>query len=185
MKKMIAKNHIVNITIGIIFVAFFLTTFFMGILEDWVTYIVAALIIVFSTLRFIKDYKFYHDNRALAILTIEFILALALAGVLMLDLGLEVTLTVALGALLYMRGFVYLIILQLLKKSDNFVKFLIYIAIMTLGAYILFAGMPFLTHLDVVILIIGLAIGIFYVFIGINQLTHQKPKEQKTETQKT
>ncbi len=183
MKKMISKNHVINLVVGIVFIAFFLVSFFMEMLDDWVTYIAAGLIMVYSVLRFVKDYKHYHDNRVLFILTVEFVIAIGLAVFLLLDFGTDMTLTVALGLLLYLRGVVLLLILHLLNKHTDLPKFVTYIVVLTIGAYILFAGMPFLNHLDVVFLVIGLAIGLFYVFIGINQATHKdKPAKTKTTT---
>ncbi len=183
MKKMISKNHVVNLIVGIVFIAFFLVSFFMNMLEDWVTYIAAGLIMIYSVLRFVKDYKHYHDNRVLFILTIEFVVAIGLAVFLLLDFGTDITLTVALGLLLYMRGLAFLLILHILNNQTDLAKFVIYILVLTIGAYILFAGMPFLNHLDVVFLVIGLAIGLFYIFIGINQATHKKPAKTKSSTQ--
>jgi len=183
MYKIVSKNHFINILIGVAFIAFFLITFFTGALEAWVPVVIGALVIIFSVLRFFRDYRYYSNDRALFILVVEIIVVLVLAGLMIFE---ELALATGLGLVFYLRGFVYMLIMQLLKKTAPFQKFIVSIAALTFGAYILFAGIPFLDRLELILLIVGLLLAGFYIFIGINQMTHQDhpKKSQKNQQQK-
>ncbi len=175
MKNLVSKHYVLNIIIGLIFIAFFIAGYFMDMLDEWVNYIAAILIFIASAMRFVKDYKSYTNDRVLLILVLEFIIASVLAVLLALG-EFNVRLGVALGAVLYMRGFVYFLIMQLLDQKHGFGKFIWFMVLLTLGAYIWFGGMPFLNELALIALIIGLLIGAFYIFVGINQATHKHEK---------
>ena len=178
MKKFISKNPVINFVIGGIFIAGFLLTFFLtDWLEDFVRIFVAALIIIFSTLRYFKDYKTKTNNNVLLILTGEFAIALLLSALLIFE---TVGISLALGLTLYLRGFIYFLIMQLLGKKARFEKFLLYIAILTLGAYVLFSGLPLSQEeLSYILLALGLIIGIFYVIAGISIVQSKKPEKPK------
>ncbi len=177
MKKLVSKNHLVNIMIGVVFVAFFIVAYFLDYLNDWVNYVAAILILVGSAFRFVKDYKYYTNDRVLLFLVLEFIIAATLAVLLALgELGIQ--LSIAVGVVLYMRGFVYLLIMQLLSIKQSFPKFLWFMFLLTVGAYVWFGGIPYESELALIALIIGLIIGAFYIFVGINQMTHKTQKSK-------
>ncbi len=171
MKKFITKNPILNIIIGLAFIAFFLLTYFLtDWLQDSITMIIAALIVIFSTTRYIKDYK-ARKQQTLLILTGEFAINLALAALLIFE---AVSASVAVGFVIYLRGFVFLLLSQLNKTTLRFEMFITYIALLTLGAYILFSGFPLTTEqLAIVLLAIGVAIGAVYLIVGIAQKKNQ------------
>lgn len=175
MKKLVSKNYVLNIFIGLVFIAFFIAGYFLDMLDVWVNYIAAVLIFIGSALRFVKDYKYYTNDRVLLVLVVEFIIASVLAVLLALG-EFNVHLSIALGAVLYLRGFAYFLIMQLLNQKQGFGKFIWFMVLLTLGAYIWFGGLPFLSELALIALIIGLLIGAFYVFVGINQATHKTRK---------
>ena len=128
MKKFAHENAIVNIVLGALIVAFAIVAMFVtDILSDMVDYIVAVLIIALSTMRFTSDFKRYTTQNSRFILIVE--LALALGAAALIITG--DPLARSLGFVLYMRGFVYFLIMQLQNLKQRFDKFLLYMAILT------------------------------------------------------
>lgn len=179
MKKFISKNPIINMIIGIIFIAFFLSAyFFTDWLLDSVTMIIAALIVIFSLTRYYRDYN-NRSGKALLILTGEFAIALMLAALLIFETIGE---SVAVGLVLYLRGLIFLLISQLLKQRMAFEKFITAIAILTLGAYVLFSGLPLTgQQMAIVVMVFGVVIGAFYLITGIHQKTKNTHKISQEE----
>ena len=178
MKSVITKNPILNLVLGIILIALALTAmFFTTWLEDAIVYIIAGLIIIVSIYRFYLDFKRTTDKNATIILVVELLGALAIGIYLMVEAK-SANATTMVGFVLYLRGFTYLLTLQLLKISGSFKKFLIIIALMTLGAYMLFSGVQGETYLQYGVYGIVTLYGLLLVFSGVNQLKARSPKEK-------
>ncbi len=175
MKKFISKNSYINLAVGLIFIAAFLVIFFTtDWLENLVGIFIGALVIIFSTLRYFKDYGNKRSDKAILILTGEYAVALVLSVLLIFEIA-GVGVSLVLGLVFYLRGLAYLLIMQLLNKREAFHDFVLYLAILTLGAYILFSGLPLSTEeLSYGLLAIGLAIGLFYAAAGVTQLKSTK-----------
>ncbi|MFH5880933.1 MAG: hypothetical protein ACNA7U_08030 [Candidatus Izemoplasmataceae bacterium] len=168
------KNNVFNIIAGILLVAFAIAAmFFLGILSDFVNIVVAAIIILYSVTRYLKDKTLYKNNNALMILTVEVIVVITLSVLLILE---QLGLAFVIGLTLYIRGLTYLLILQLLSLKSTFQVFVIYLAVMTLGTYILFANPRFGELFEWVLFIFMLAYGVFLIALGSNKKIKQKVK---------
>ncbi len=169
MKKFLTGNAVLNLIIGLGFIVGFLVVFFLtDWLEQFVDIVIATLIVVFSSLRYFKDYKNKKSENILLILTGEYAIALLLAALLIFE---TLSVDVALGLVLALRGFTYMLIMQLLNKRSSFEDFLIYMGILILGTYVLFSGFPLNSYeRSIVLLAVGLVIGVFYATAGIQQL---------------
>ncbi len=167
MKKLHFKHPLLNIILGALLAAFAIVAMFI---TDWLAeftiYVIGALVVILSLVRFNKDYRSYKNSQARMILAVELILALLAGGLILFreaDAGHFV------GFVLYLRGFVYFLILQLLRSRGTFEKFLLYMAILTLGAYVLFTGNIFLEEIHIGIFILLIAYAVFLIYIGIDQ----------------
>ncbi len=173
MKKFAHENAIVNIVLGALIVAFAIVAMFVtDILSDMVDYIVAVLIIALSTMRFTSDFKRYTTQNSRFILIVE--LALALGAAALIITG--DPLARSLGFVLYMRGFVYFLIMQLQNLKQRFDKFLLYMAILTLGAYVLFSGNAFTEQLELILFVLLIGYGAFLLYLGIEEKMRKKRK---------
>ncbi|MFW6318870.1 MAG: hypothetical protein ACOC1L_01660 [Bacillota bacterium] len=171
MKKYLFNNGIINIVIGSLLIIFaILGMFAYPWFSDAANIVVGAIIILISVLRFGKHKNQYNDRNALMILTAEVIIVVTLAILLVLN---QLTMTQTIGIVLYLRGFVYLLILQLLKLRSSFLTFILYIIILTLGAFIFFNG-PNLNDIIEWLLFITITVyGLFMVIMGIDQLRNK------------
>ncbi len=166
MKKYAFKQPIVNLVVGVALVVLaVLAMFVFDWINEFARYLVGALIIVYTALRFMNS-KGYKNSKARMILSVEAIVAITLAVLMIID---ELRMSFALGATLYMRGFVYLLILQLLNLRRSFETFIVYVAILTLGAYIWF-GSADLSIIEWIVFIFIAAYGLFLALIGLQKL---------------
>ncbi len=167
MKKYAFKHPIVNLVIGIVLVVFaVLAMFVFGWISDFARYLVGAIIIAFTVMRFMTARSGYKNSNAQMILIVEAIVAITLAVLLIID---SIGMQLALGATLYMRGFVYLLILQLLNLRRSFETFIIYVAVLTLGAYVWF-GNADLMIIEWLVFVFVAAYGVFLTLLGITNL---------------
>ena len=167
MKKYAFTQPIVNLVVGIVLIVLaVLAMFVFDWISDFARYLVGAIIIVYTILRFFTAKNSYKDSNARMILIVEAIIAIVLAVLLIVN---EIGMQLALGATIYMRGFVYLLILQLLNLRRNFQTFLIYIVILTLGAYVWF-GNADLTIIEWLVFVFITAVGVFLAIMGFTQL---------------
>ncbi|MFW5841785.1 MAG: hypothetical protein ACOC1L_07830 [Bacillota bacterium] len=174
MKKYLFSNGIINIVVGGLLIIFaILGMFVFEWFSDAANIVVGAIIILVSVLRFGKHRKQYNNQNALMILTAEVIIVITLSVLLVLN---RLTMTETIGIVLYLRGFVYLLILQLLKLRSTFLTFILYIIILTLGAFVFFNGPNLNDIIEWLLFIIITAYGLFMVIMGIDQLRN-KPKE--------
>lgn len=174
MKLYYFKNKTLNIIAGAILVAFAIAAmFFLGILSDFVNIVVAAIIILYSVTRYLKDKNHYKNSNALMILTVEVVVVITLAVLLIIE---QLGLAFVIGLSLYIRGITYLLILQLLKLRSSFQVFVIYLAVMTLGTYILFASPRFGDLFEWALFILIVAYGVFLIAVGTSNQFRKKLK---------
>jgi hypothetical protein len=179
MKNFITKNPIANLVIGLLLIGLALTaTFFTTWLEDAIVYIIASLIIFISIYRFYLDYRRSDDKNATIILVVELLIALAIGIYLVVN---EANASRMIGFVLYLRGFTYLLTLQLLKISGSFTRFIVYMIVMTFGAYMLFSGVSGEEYLEYGVFGVVSAYGLLLIFAGIKglQARSSKPKKPK------
>ena len=167
MNKYTFKKPIVNLIVGVVLVTLAVLAMFVF---DWISeftqYMVGALIIAYTVLRFVSVKGGYKNSNARMILSIEAIVAITLGVLLIIG---EVRMPFALGATLYMRGLVYLLILQLLNLRRRFETFIVHVAVLTLGAYVWF-GSADLTIIEWLVFVAIAAFGLFLALIGLNKL---------------
>ncbi len=186
MKRFATKWGIVNIVLGVALIALAVVA---QLATDWmeegVRWVVVAVIVVFSLLRFNRDFKHYKDKNAQLILVCELVLALAAALVVIPAIGWQTSL--AIGFVLYIRGFAYFLIMQLTGRKSIFRNFIIYMVVLTLGAYVLFSGEDFADIIQWIIFALIVVYGAFLLGYGIRDVMEkqkQKPKKEKKPKEK-
>ena len=107
------------------------------------------------------------------ILTVEVVVVITLAVLLIIE---QLGLAFVIGLSLYIRGITYLLILQLLKLRSSFQVFVIYLAVMTLGTYILFASPRFGDLFEWALFILIVAYGVFLIAVGTSNQFRKKLK---------
>ncbi len=180
MKRFVTKWGIVNIVLGVALIALAIVAqFATDWMEEGVRWVVAAVIAVFSLLRFNRDYKHYKNKNAQLILVAELVLALAAAVVVIPAIGWQTSLSI--GFVLYMRGFAYFLIMQLTGRKSIFRNFIIYMVVLTLGAYVLFSGEDFVDIIQWVIFVLIVLYGAFLLIMGIMDVMEKQKKKPKKE----
>ncbi|MFP4078054.1 MAG: hypothetical protein ACLFUQ_02785 [Candidatus Izemoplasmataceae bacterium] len=183
MKTYITRIPLLNLILGILLIALaIIAMFFTDLIESIVVYIIAFFIAAFSTFRFLKDYQKTDDKNASIILAAEYAIALGVAVYLAVY---EANAARMVGLVLYMRGFAYLLTLQLLKIKGPFTSFLVYMAILTLGAFMLFAGSESETYMQYAVFGIIAIYGILLLVVGINGMKKKPSKEKSVKETKT
>ncbi len=179
MKKYVFKEFWLNLVLGValIVLAILASPLVLDWIGDLVEYAVAAVILFYSVMSFVKQRKKYNLRYALMILAGALAIGILLAVLLILPVppvG-QIGINLAIGLTLYVQGLSYLLIIQLTKKRSQFTTFLIYLAILTLGAYVMFGAPAFGNILNWVLVVLILTYGIILVVAGILDL----PKKNK------
>ncbi len=172
MKKFVFGNPILNIVFGLaLIIVAILGMFVFNWFSDTLNIVIGVLIIVYTLLHFAKERTRYKDSNALLILIVEAIVAITVAVLLMFD---QLGITFTLGLVLYMRGLAYLLIMQLLKLRSSFLTFVVFIAILTLGAYIWFGGPNLGELFQWILFAIIIIYGAILLYFGIDMLRQKK-----------
>ena len=176
MQKLSFKNPIINTVIGAVLIVFAIVALLLDWFSDIVDVIIAVLMIYYAVTHYVNAKKKYKNSQALMILTGQAVVIIIIAIFLLLkqfDVASIVNTSFAVGITLYLHGFVYLLILQLLKLRSKFVEFLIYMAILTLGTYVLF-GNPSFEILKWLMFAIIVAYGTLLLILGLEKLIKKK-----------
>ena len=182
MKNYITRIPLLNLILGVLLLALaVIAMFFTTWIEDIVVYIIAFFIAAFSTFRFLKDYQKTDDKNASIILAAEYVIVLGVAIYLAVY---EANAARMVGLVLYLRGFSYLLTLQLLRIKGPFVSFIVYIALLTLGAFMLFTGADSEAYLQYAVFGIIAIYGIILLVYGLQGMKKEKPVENSKPTQK-
>ena len=164
MNKFVFKNPLVNLILGIVLIVFaVLAMFVFDWMSQFVNIVVAVILIYYSVIRFTKERPKYKNQNALMILSAELVVAILLSVLLVLE---NLDLHIAIGLVLYLRGFTYLLILQLLKLRTKFINFLIAMFVLTLGAYIYFENPISNEIIEYAIFVALAAYGVLLVVFG-------------------
>ncbi len=181
MKNYITRIPLLNLILGILLIVLAVVAmFFTDLVEDFVVYVIALFIAALSTLRFLKDYHKTDDKNASIILAAEYVIVLAVAIYLAVY---EANAARMVGLVLYLRGFAYLLTLQLLRIKGPFTSFLVYIAILTLGAFMLFAGTEVQAYLQYAVFGIIAIYALVLLLAGLQGLKQAKEKTPKEKTE--
>ena len=186
MKKYVFKEFWLNLALGIILIvlAVLASPLVLGWIDEIVEYAIAVVIVFYSVMSFIKQRKKYNVRHALMILAGALAVGLLIA-VLLIPPVAQIKVNLAIGLTLYVKGLSYLLIMQLTKQRSNFATFVVYLAILTLGAYVMFGAPDFGDILNWLLIVIILTYGIILVVAGILDLptkTKDTKKIKKTKT---
>jgi len=169
---LITKNGIINLILGVILLGFSIyAMFFSDLLSDSLSIVVGVLILWFTVIRFMKDLNTYKNKHALMILAGELVLDLVAVYFLVFT---QAAIARYLGLVLYARGVVYFLILQILNLKGNFEKFILYMIVLTAGAYILFANNAFENELQFVLFAILVLYAVLLIAFGAILLKKKK-----------
>ncbi|GEM_PF-993062 len=179
MKKFVTKQPIVNIILGVLLLGLSITVIInQELLDETILYIGAGLIVLYATMRIIKEIKIYEQGNVRGILVGEFLIAFILA--VLLAFVEFFTIAIVLGLVIYIQGASHLLILQVLRKVTKLSKFLLYLGLVTLGTFIIFEPYDFEQALR--FFVIGLlgVYGLIFLIVGISVLVkRQKAKPKK------
>ena len=179
MEKMVFKNEILNIVFGSLLIILVFVGYFLDYIEDYLPYIVGAVIILLSAKRFLYTFKKTSNKNATLILVIEFILDLVFAGLLMFYIG---NVELFLGLVIYTRGVAYLIINFVTNRKANFDQFIINIIYVTFGTFLIFTSYNLVEFLIILVCAVILIVGAVFLFFGIRVVVaNNKNKEKKVK----
>jgi hypothetical protein len=82
MKQIVTKNMYVNIVLGVILLVAALLGYLLSWFEDYLPYVAAGILILLSIKQFYHNYKSVSGKLPTLIIVIEFLLVLALGGLL-------------------------------------------------------------------------------------------------------
>lgn len=175
MKKYVFKEFWLNLVLGIALIV--LAVLASPLVFDWISevveYAVAVVIVFYAVMSFVKQRKKYNLRHALMILAGTLAVGILLAVLLIPPVG-QIGVNLAIGLTLYVQGLSYLLIMQLTKQRSNFTTFVIYLAVLTLGAYVMFGAPAFGNILNWALVVVVLTYGIILVVAGILDLPKKK-----------
>jgi len=174
MEKLLFKNNIVNIVIGVILAIFAVLAYFLGWIGDFLAIFIGIILIALSLKRFIVTFKKVRSRNATAVLMIEIILDLLFGALLIIT---QQNAEIYLGLVLFIRGFSYLIINYLINREIKFIIYIMNIAFLTVGCFFMFRPPLGLNYLEIAALCCFAFIGIVYIIFGIIYLNQEKKNQ--------
>jgi len=175
MNKLLFKNHIVNIIIGVIMVAFTITAYFMEWYTQFLAIIIAVVLIILSIKRFIFSYKKAVSKNSTLVLIIEILLDFVFCGLLAYY---QEHIQLYAGLVLYVRGVAYLVINYITTRKVKLFQYVLNIGFITFGSFLMFTGYDFVPILEIGIAAFVLLLGAFYLYFGLNTLIKANKKKQ-------
>lgn len=176
MEKLLFKNNIANIVIGVILAIFAVLAYFLGWIGDFLAIFIGVILIALSLKRFIETFKKVRSRNATAALMIEFILDLLFGTLLIVT---QKNAEVYIGSVLFLRGFTYLIINYLIDRPITFIIYLMNIGFLTAGCFFMFRPPLGLNYLEIAAVFCFAFIGIIYIIFGSIYLNAEKKKQPK------
>jgi hypothetical protein len=181
MEKMVFKNEILNIVIGSILIIFAFVGYLLNLVQDQLPIIVAVVLILLSTKRFLYSFNKIISKNATLILVIEFILDLIFAG-LLIYLGSDYV-GLFLGLIIYSRGVSYLIINYVATRKVDLTQYIVNILYVTFGSFLIFTKYDLAEFLAIFISVLLLLFGAFFLQAGIKVVTAKEKQEELAEKQ--
>lgn len=175
MKNMVFKNHIINIIVGVILIAFTITAYFMEWYKDFLAIIVGIVLLGLSIKRFISSFKEIVGKYATLLLVLEILLDIVFCGLLFYY---QQHIQIYVGLVLYLRGVTYLIVNYITTRKIKLVQYLMNIGYITLGAFLMFTSLDFIQYLDVGLAAFVLLLGAIFLYFGIKVILENKKKKQ-------
>ena len=175
MNKLLFKNHIVNIIIGVIMVTFSITAYFMEWYTQFLAIIIAVVLIILSIKRFIFSYKKAVSKNSTLVLIIEILLDFVFCGLLAYY---QEHIQLYAGLVLYVRGVAYLVINYITTRKVKLFQYVLNIGFITFGSFLMFTGYDFVPILEIGVAAFVLLLGAFYLYFGLNTLIKANKKKQ-------
>jgi len=182
MEKTLIENHlvtkfgVVNLVFGIILLGFSIyAMFFSTLIEQSLGIILGIVFLWLIIVRLIKDLNHYHHQNAKIILIIELVIDLIAIYYLMFT---DAAIARYLGVILYLRGFTYFLLLQVLKLRSHFDQFILSMIFITIGAYTLFTGNAFESELIYVLFALLVIYAGLFIYTGIILIKKKKTRRK-------
>ena len=184
MKKYVTKLPVLNLIFSVILIAMaVLTLIFQADVIGLLEYFMAGVIFIYAILFFRRNIAYYKNQTAKILISVQLLLSILIIVML---IGTEiVTSTVAIGAILYLKGAMFLLIYVYLKKSLPVEMYLFKLVLITLGVYLIFTTQTFESYLIWALAGLFVLYAIFFIYYALKQFKANKLKiETKTETDK-
>lgn len=184
MKKLITKNPILNIIIGVLFVSLGIVAIFNEpLFDEGLIYLAAVFVLVFTVIIFQKDLRTYKADAARNTLILAFLLVLII--VLLMMFWDPIDIPKGLGLILYVHGAAHMLMFQFLKKAPRLKRFVLDLFLITLGAYLFFSDIPFIDIIKYAVIGLLIVYGGILLYAGIRKLvrTHKSKPKQVTPAQ--
>ena len=175
MNKIIFKNHILNIVIGFIMIAFTIAAYILKWYQDFLGIIVGVVLLALSVKRFIYSFKKTISKNATLVLVIELILDLVFCGLL---IYYQEHIQVFVGLVLYVRAVAYLIINYITTRKVRLFQYMLNIVYITMGSFLMFTAFNFTITLEILLAVFVLLLGAFFLYVGFEDLVKNNKKKQ-------
>lgn len=176
MNNIVTKNIYVNIIIGVLLVTASLLGYLLGWFEDYLPYVAGGILILLSIKQFYVGFKAVSGKYPTVIVVVEFLLVLAL-GVLLIYLQDHVGIFI--GLIIYLRGLSYLLIDYTNSQPNRLLDYLLHIAYITFGSFLVYTTIDTDTFLVLFIAVLLLILGAIFLQAGLTKLVKKKEAEER------
>jgi hypothetical protein len=167
-----------NIILGGLLIIGSLLSYFIGWIEDFLPFVIGAILLLLSTKRFWYSFRKTKSKYATMFLMIEFLVDLILIGLLF---YLQDYLNLFIGLVIYARGVTYLLINYISTRKIKIGPYLLNIGYITLGSYLMFASIDSEQILTLGIVALLLIVGAIFLQAGITELVKKEEIEEQKE----
>ena len=175
MNKLVFKNHILNIIVGVIMVGFTIAAYFLEWYQDFLGIIVGVVLLALSVKRFIYSFKKTISKNATLVLVIELILDFVFCGLL---IYYQTNLQIYAGLVLYIRGVSYLVINFITTRKIKLFQYALNIVYITFGSFLMFTSYDFVSLLEILVAVFVLLLGAFFLYVGIGDAAKINKKKK-------
>jgi ABC-type multidrug transport system fused ATPase/permease subunit len=166
----------VNIVLGVILLVAALLGYLLSWFEDYLPYVAAGILILLSIKQFYHNYKSVSGKLPTLIIVIEFLLVLALGGLL---IYLQDHVGIFIGLIVYLRGLSYLLVDYVTSEENKLLDYLLHIVYITFGSFLIFTTIDTDTILVLFIALLLLLLGAIYLQAGITSLVKKEQAEEQ------
>lgn len=188
MDKLLFKNKVLNLVIGIVLLIFTIVAYSLGWFTEFLSIIIGLLLIVFSLKRFWFSFQKATNKYATVVLIAEILLDI-LFGAIVIYKYENVNVQIYAGAIVYIRGLSYLLINHIATRDTKFGQFSLNIGYITLGSFLIFTSFDIFPILKYTTIGLITLVGLVYLIYAISQFKDDKntakPKATKPNTNKS
>lgn len=180
MEKIVFKNYIANLILGVILILLAVLSYTLGWLEEYLPYVIGGLLILLSLKRFIYTFKKIVSKHAALILIVEIILDFVFAGLL---IYLKDHVELFVGLIIYIRGVSYLLINFFTTRKLHFKQYVFNIGYITLGSFFMFYSKDYYDYLVAGIAALVLIVGGLFLQAGLMTLKRKEKQKEEVKEQ--